>query len=197
MYRTETRSSLTVFHVMFFMLLCIMCFLIYQSLEYQKLFKDIYNQEAVLNVQIHNLEQEMQRQEKINKEQAKVIKNLQENTYQYPINTSTHKTSRKTSNRGNTRSNVMLATFYTQYDPGCNTIASNGEEIIPRRTIAVPETIPLGIEVYLEFPKCPELNGYYRTNDRGGSIVGNRIDVCVATRNEAFGYGRQEVRMYL
>jgi 3D (Asp-Asp-Asp) domain-containing protein len=55
------------------------------------------------------------------------------------------------------------------------------------RTIAVdPKVIPLGTRVYIQ-------GKFYIAEDVGGSIKGQRIDICVETRDIALSWGRRQV----
>ncbi|MGL4791148.1 MAG: 3D domain-containing protein [Anaerotignaceae bacterium] len=90
-------------------------------------------------------------------------------------------------------SNVMkvTATAYTPYDPGCNGITATGVRA-ERGIIAVdPRVIPLGTEVYVQG------YGYAIAADTGGAIKGNKIDICVDTKNEAYSWGRRSVEIYI
>jgi 3D (Asp-Asp-Asp) domain-containing protein len=85
----------------------------------------------------------------------------------------------------------MLATAYTPWDEGCIGIAKLG---IPakRGIVAVdPEVIPLGTRLFIPG------YGHALAADIGGAIQGNRIDLCVESREEAFQFGRRQVKVYI
>ena len=77
-------------------------------------------------------------------------------------------------------------TAYTPFDAGCNGITSTGTTA-KKGVIAVdPRVIPLGTKVYIP--------GY------GVAVAadkGNRIDVCFATKAEAYGWGVRNVPVYI
>lgn len=94
---------------------------------------------------------------------------------------------------GMTYSKVINAkvTAYTPYDAGCNGITASGTAA-KKGVIAVdPSVIPLGTKVYIPG------YGVAVAQDKGGAIKGSRIDVCYATKAEAFGWGVRNVPVYI
>src|SRR5690625_4123895 len=93
------------------------------------------------------------------------------------------------------------ATFYTAFCPtGCTGITATGIDVRNtiyhegKRIIAVdPSVIPLGshVKVTLEDGTSFEATA----QDVGGAIKGNRIDILVASRDEAYRLGRQTVKV--
>ena len=82
-------------------------------------------------------------------------------------------------------------TAYTPYDPGCNGITATGTTA-KKGVIAVdPSVIPFGTRVYIPG------YGVATAEDTGGAIKGNRIDVCYATKSEAYGWGVRNVPVYI
>lgn len=82
-------------------------------------------------------------------------------------------------------------TAYTPYDAGCTGITATGTKA-GYGTVAVdPKVIPLGSKVYIP--------GYGTAiaADTGGAIKGNRVDVCYATKAEAFGWGVRTATVYV
>ncbi|WP_085991741.1 3D domain-containing protein [Oceanobacillus senegalensis] len=85
------------------------------------------------------------------------------------------------------------ATAYTAYCSGCSGITATGMNLKANpnaKVIAVdPNVIPLGTEVYVE--------GYGQAiaADTGGAIKGNKIDVHVPTKDEAYSWGRKNVEV--
>ena len=85
------------------------------------------------------------------------------------------------------------ASFYYWHDDwpeGSGTgITYRGNRCIPWYTVAVdPNVIPLGSKVYI--------NGReYLADDIGGAIKGNKLDIAVNSREEAFAYGRRWLRI--
>ncbi|MFC3041225.1 LysM peptidoglycan-binding domain-containing protein [Virgibacillus xinjiangensis] len=88
---------------------------------------------------------------------------------------------------------AMEATAYTAGCYGCSGITAAGVNLNENpnaKVIAVdPNVIPLGTEVYVEG------YGYATAADTGGAIKGNRIDVHVPTKDEAFDWGRKTVNV--
>lgn len=101
----------------------------------------------------------------------------------------TEETSAKKKPEG--RTFTVEATAYTAYCTGCSGITATGVNLKANphaKVIAVdPNTIPLGTEVYVEG------YGYAVAADTGGAINGNRIDVHLPTKNEAYSWGRKNV----
>ncbi|OZU89667.1 cell wall-binding protein [Virgibacillus indicus] len=83
------------------------------------------------------------------------------------------------------------ATAYTAYCAGCSGITATGVNLKANphaKVISVdPNVIPLGTEVYVEG------YGYAVAADTGGAINGNRIDVHLPTKSEAYSWGRRTV----
>ncbi|MPL67862.1 hypothetical protein SDC9_13565 [bioreactor metagenome] len=70
-----------------------------------------------------------------------------------------------------------------------------GEQIRPGIIAVDPDVIPLGSQVYIQYP-----NGhgeYAVASDTGGAIKGNRIDVAKWTVNEAEDFGIQHVKVFV
>src|SRR5690625_6441278 len=85
----------------------------------------------------------------------------------------------------------MTATAYTAECDGCSGITYTGlnlNEDRHKKVIAVdPNVIPLGTRVHVE--------GYGEAiaGDIGSAIKGNKIDIHVPTKDEAFSWGVREV----
>lgn len=88
---------------------------------------------------------------------------------------------------------TLEATAYTAYCDGCSGITYTGINLRDnpeKKVVAVdPNVIPLGSIV--------EVEGYGRAvaGDIGGAIKGDRIDLHVPTKDEAFTFGRQDVQV--
>ncbi|MED4476185.1 3D domain-containing protein, partial [Oceanobacillus caeni] len=85
------------------------------------------------------------------------------------------------------------ATAYTANCDGCSGITSTGVDLNANpnaKVIAVdPSVIPLGSKVYVDG------YGYAVAADTGGSIKGNKIDVHVPTKAEAYKWGNRTVNV--
>lgn len=60
-----------------------------------------------------------------------------------------------------------------------------------------PRVIPLGTKVYVETADGKYIYGTAIAADTGGAIKGNKIDICVNTRAEAYAFGRRTVNVYI
>ena len=60
-----------------------------------------------------------------------------------------------------------------------------------------PKVIPLGTRVYVETADGKYIYGTAIAADTGGAIKGNKIDICVNTRAEAYAFGRRTVNVYI
>jgi 3D (Asp-Asp-Asp) domain-containing protein len=109
--------------------------------------------------------------------------------------TSSASESQSSDNSNETSGNVMTmeATAYTAGCEGCTGITYTGQDLNNnpnKKVVAVdPNVIPLGSIV--------EVEGYGRAvaGDIGGAIKGNRIDLHMATKDEAIQFGRRDVKV--
>ncbi|WP_042479100.1 G5 and 3D domain-containing protein [Bacillus ndiopicus] len=87
----------------------------------------------------------------------------------------------------------VTATAYTPYCNGCSGISAAGINLrsdSDLKLIAVdPSVIPLGTKVWVEG------YGYAIAGDTGGAIKGNKIDILVQTKQQAYSWGRKKVRI--
>lgn len=60
-----------------------------------------------------------------------------------------------------------------------------------------PRVIPLGTKVYVETADGKYIYGTAIAADTGGAIKGNKIDICVNTRAQAYQFGRRIVNVYI
>lgn len=88
---------------------------------------------------------------------------------------------------------TVEATAYTAYCNGCSGVTYTGIDLRAnpnQKVIAVdPNVIPLGSKVYVE--------GYGEAiaGDIGGLIKGNRIDVFIPSKSDAYEWGRRTVEI--
>lgn len=74
-------------------------------------------------------------------------------------------------------------------------ITATGAQATPGVTVAVdPSVIPLGSDVLVDYGDG-EIH-YYRADDVGAAVKGNRIDLCVSSHNEALQLGRRTATVY-
>lgn len=102
------------------------------------------------------------------------------------------------SNDANITQMTMLATHYTARCEGCSGITASGIDVTRTiyanglRVIAVdPRVIPLGSIVRVEYADGTTIKAI--AADVGGAIKNRRIDVLVASENEAYRLGKQTV----
>ena len=97
--------------------------------------------------------------------------------------------------RGNEsgREMYVVATAYTASCSGCSGTTATGINLhvnSSAKVIAVdPRVIPLGTKVWVEG------YGYAVAADTGGAIKGNKIDVFIASKAEAYRWGRKTVKI--
>lgn len=94
-------------------------------------------------------------------------------------------------------------TAYTEAEDECGKpighpaygITASGEKV--RRGIIAVDTsvIPMHSKVIIE--GLGKWSGEYVAKDTGGAIVGNRIDIYVPTKQEAFELGRRKAKLYM
>lgn len=87
----------------------------------------------------------------------------------------------------------VTATAYTPYCEGCSGISAAGINLRENPGLkliaADPRVIPMGTKVWVE--------GYGNAvvGDTGGAIKGNKIDILVQSKSEAYSWGRKKVRI--
>lgn len=106
---------------------------------------------------------------------------------------STTKQSNESKKNAEGKTISVLATAYTAKCDGCSGITSTGVDLNSNpnaKIIAVdPNVIPLGSKVYVEG------YGHAVAADTGGAIKGNKIDLHVPTKQEAFSWGVRNVEV--
>lgn len=94
-------------------------------------------------------------------------------------------------------------TYAGQFEITCYNSGTHGADGTPvyEGMIAVdPDVIPLGTEVYIEFPDgdWAHLSGIYKAHDVGGAVNGNIIDMYRDwSDHEALAFGRRDVNVYI
>lgn len=85
------------------------------------------------------------------------------------------------------------ATAYTPYCTGCSGISAAGINLRANPNMkliaADPRVIPMGTKVWVEG------YGHAVVGDTGGAIKGNRIDVLMPTKAQAYKWGRKQVKI--
>ena len=89
-----------------------------------------------------------------------------------------------------------IATAYTQYDAGCDTITSCGTSVRWGVVAVDPSVIPYGTRMFIVNSDGSFVYGMGTAEDCGSAIQGKRLDLYMPTLDEAFDYGRQPVTVY-
>lgn len=85
---------------------------------------------------------------------------------------------------------TVNASAYTAAADECGKsdgITASGIKVTEKRTLACPREFPFGTKIKIEGM------GEYRCEDRGGAIKGNKVDIYMETKKEAFAFGRQHL----
>lgn len=87
----------------------------------------------------------------------------------------------------------VTATAYTASCNGCTGVTATGINLKANPDVKVvavdPSVIPLGSKVWVEG------YGYAIAGDTGGAIKGNKIDLFMASKSQAYDFGRKKVRV--
>jgi len=89
---------------------------------------------------------------------------------------------------------TINASAYTAAADECGKsdgITASGLKVMANRTLACPPQYPFGARIYIESM------GEYRCEDRGGAIKGNKFDIYMETKSEAFAFGRRNLTAYV
>ncbi|NCU42705.1 MAG: hypothetical protein EOM19_08455 [Candidatus Moranbacteria bacterium] len=89
---------------------------------------------------------------------------------------------------------IINASAYTSAADECGKsdgITASGIKVQAKRTLACPPTYPFGVKMYIEGM------GVYTCEDRGGAIKGNKFDIYMETKKEAFAFGRRNLMAYV
>lgn len=83
---------------------------------------------------------------------------------------------------------TINASAYTAAADECGKsdgVTASGLRVTENRTLACPPQYPFGAKIAIEG------FGTYRCEDRGGAIKGNRFDIYMETKHDAFAFGRR------
>lgn len=89
-----------------------------------------------------------------------------------------------------------VATAYTQYDAGCDTITACQTQVRWGVVAVDPSVIPYGTRMFIVDQYGDFVYGMGTAEDCGGAIKGKRLDLYMPTLSEAFDYGRRPVTVY-
>jgi 3D (Asp-Asp-Asp) domain-containing protein len=85
---------------------------------------------------------------------------------------------------------TINASAYTAAADECGKsdgVTASGLKVAKKRTLACPASFPFGTKISIEGM------GEFRCEDRGGAIKGNKIDIYMETKQEAFAFGRRNL----
>lgn len=85
---------------------------------------------------------------------------------------------------------TINASAYTAAADECGKsdgITASGLKVAEKRTLACPPAFPFGTKISIEGM------GEFRCEDRGGAIKGNKFDIYMETKPEAFAFGRRNL----
>lgn len=85
---------------------------------------------------------------------------------------------------------VINASAYTAAADECGKtdgVTASGLKVQEKRTLACPPQYPFGTKIKIEG------YGTYTCEDRGGAIKGNKFDIYMQTKSEAFAFGRRNL----
>jgi 3D (Asp-Asp-Asp) domain-containing protein len=92
----------------------------------------------------------------------------------------------------------FIATAYTQRveEGTADGITATGTRVKPGVVAVDRSVIPLGSRLYIE-SDFPGVSGYYRAEDVGGSIKGQRLDIYMTDLGRAMDFGKRPVRVHV
>lgn len=85
---------------------------------------------------------------------------------------------------------TINASAYTAAADECGKsdgITASGKKVRENHTLACPKIYPFGTQIKIEG------YGTYTCEDRGGAIKGNKFDIYMETKAEAFAFGRRNL----
>lgn len=85
---------------------------------------------------------------------------------------------------------VINASAYTAAADECGKsdgITASGVKVQDKRTLACPPQYPFGAKIKIDGM------GIFTCEDRGGAIKGNKFDIYMETKSEAFAFGRRNL----
>lgn len=86
---------------------------------------------------------------------------------------------------------IINASAYTAAADECGKsdgITASGAKVKEHRTLACPKQYKFGTKIKIEG------YGTYICEDRGGAIKGNKFDIYMQTKKEAFAFGRRNLK---
>lgn len=126
-------------------------------------------------------------------EAKKQVEKAPEKSAQKATTKSVEKSTKQSDEKPSGKTIAVKATAYTAECDGCSGITYTGIDLNKDRNAKViavdPNVIPLGTKVYVEG------YGHAVAADIGSAIKGNRIDIHLPTKKEAFSWGVRNVNV--
>lgn len=94
------------------------------------------------------------------------------------------------------RTDSFVATAYTQYDDGCDSITATQTPVKWGVVAVDPSVVPYGTRMFIMDEDGGFIYGLGTAEDCGTGIDGKRLDLFMHTLSEAFSYGRRNVTVY-
>lgn len=97
----------------------------------------------------------------------------------------------------------FVATAYTAAEDECGKPVghpdygrtASGEMV--RRGIVAVDTDVIPMHSLIKIEGAGDLSGVYEVKDTGGAIKGNRIDIYVPTKHEAYKFGKRDIKVFI
>lgn len=92
------------------------------------------------------------------------------------------------------RTFLINASAYTAAADECGKsdgITASGAKVQKNHTLACPASYAFGTKIHIVGM------GEYVCEDRGGAITGNKFDIYMETKQEAFAFGRRHLEAYV
>ncbi len=97
----------------------------------------------------------------------------------------------------------FVATAYTAAEDECDKPighpdygrTASGEMV--RRGIVAVDTDVIPMHSLIRIEGAGDLSGVYEVKDTGGAIKGNRIDIYVPTKHEAYKFGKRNIKVFI
>jgi 3D (Asp-Asp-Asp) domain-containing protein len=94
------------------------------------------------------------------------------------------------------KTDSFVATAYTQYDDGCDSITATQTPVKWGVVAVDPSVVPYGTRMFIMDEDGGFIYGLGTAEDCGTGIDGKRLDLFMHTLSEAFSYGRRSVTVY-
>lgn len=96
-----------------------------------------------------------------------------------------------------TRKLTVKASAYSRFDEGCDDYTATGTFARYGVVAVDPSVIPMGSKLYIVSNDGVYIYGVCAAEDTGGSIKGDRIDLCFDSVQECLMFGRRDCTVYV